>query len=116
MSRLLLLACVFCSISAFASPPEIVKVSVNKESSGLYHFLVTIKHEDTGWEHYADAWSVVLEDKQLGERVLYHPHETEQPFTRGLGDVQIPAGVDTVYIRAKCNKGEYSALFPVKIN
>lgn len=115
MRKLLLTIFLLYATVALASPPQIVKVSVNKQSNGFYHFLVTLKHEDTGWEHYADAWSVVFDDKEIGERVLYHPHENEQPFTRGLGDVQIPAGVTTVYIRAKCNKGDYSELFPVEI-
>jgi hypothetical protein len=44
----------------------------------------------------------VVDDKGnvLGDRVLYHPHVTEQPFTRGLSSVKIPQGVTTVYIEA----------------
>ncbi|MEZ4559951.1 MAG: hypothetical protein R2854_26500 [Caldilineaceae bacterium] len=33
-------------------------------------------------------------------RVLLHPHVNEQPFTRSLGNVVIPADVDTVVVRA----------------
>jgi hypothetical protein len=36
----------------------------------------------------------------LGTRTLYHPHETEQPFTRSLGGLAIPAAVTTVYVEA----------------
>jgi hypothetical protein len=36
----------------------------------------------------------------LGERVLLHPHETEQPFTRSLSGVVIPAAIDEVTVRA----------------
>ncbi len=36
----------------------------------------------------------------LGTRVLLHPHETEQPFTRSLGGVKIPQGVRQVTLRA----------------
>jgi hypothetical protein len=36
----------------------------------------------------------------LGTRTLYHPHETEQPFTRSLGGVAILAGMTTVYVEA----------------
>ncbi|NEN93014.1 MAG: hypothetical protein F6K48_30645 [Okeania sp. SIO3H1] len=44
---------------------------------------VTVQHADTGWDHYADRWDILAPDGQvLGERVLFHPHVNEQPFTR----------------------------------
>ena len=62
---------------------------------------VTLKHGDTGWDHYADNWRVVDgEGNILGDRVLLHPHVDEQPFTRSLGDVEVPVGTTTVYIEA----------------
>lgn len=36
----------------------------------------------------------------LGARILLHPHEHEQPFTRSLGGVVIPADISEVTIRA----------------
>jgi hypothetical protein len=36
----------------------------------------------------------------LGTRTLYHPHVEEQPFTRSLSGVKIPAGIDKVTVRA----------------
>ena len=62
---------------------------------------VTLKHGDTGWDHYADNWRVVDDEGNiLGDRVLLHPHVDEQPFTRGLGDMKVPEGTTTVYIEA----------------
>ena len=62
---------------------------------------VTLRHADAGWEHYADAWRVVAGDGGiLGTRTLYHPHDNEQPFTRSLDDVKVPADVNTVYVEA----------------
>jgi hypothetical protein len=62
---------------------------------------VTLKHDDTGWEHYADKWRVVdREGNVLGERVLYHPHVNEQPFTRGLSTVKVPEHIKSVFIEA----------------
>ncbi|WP_455196821.1 hypothetical protein, partial [Kaarinaea lacus] len=73
-----------------AGEVEIVNVKAEKQRAG-WVFNVTLKHGDTGWDHYADAWRVVTEDgKELGTRTLYHPHVDEQPFTRSLGDVTIP--------------------------
>ena len=36
----------------------------------------------------------------LGERVLAHPHETEQPFTRSLSGVAIPPNIAEVTVAA----------------
>ena len=64
---------------------------------------MTIRHPDTGWDHYADGWRVLdMDGNELGMRVLLHPHETEQPFTRSLGGVVIPDGMTQVQIQARC--------------
>ncbi len=58
-------------------------------------------HADAGWEHYADAWQVLDPDgRQLGERILLHPHDDEQPFTRSA-TIEIPAGTRRVRIRGR---------------
>jgi len=62
---------------------------------------VTLEHDDSGWEHYADAWRVVGRDGAVfGTRTLYHPHENEQPFTRSLSGIAIPPGTGTVWVEA----------------
>ena len=72
-----------------------------RRTDGQWQPSVTLRHADTGWEHYADAWRVVAEDGTvLGTRTLYHPHENEQPFTRSLGGVSIPSGARIVYVEA----------------
>ncbi len=89
------------SLPAFAGDVEIVDAKASK-SGNAWRFSVTLKHEDTGWEHYADLWQVFAPDgTMLGERVLAHPHVNEQPFTRSLGGVVIPDGVSEVVIRAR---------------
>jgi hypothetical protein len=61
----------------------------------------TVRSDDTGWEKYADAWEVrTVQGVVLGERALTHPHDTEQPFTRSLGGVEVPLDVTTVIIAA----------------
>ena len=87
--------------AAMADSPVVTKVDARK-SGGSWSFSVTLKHADTGWEHYADGWGVYLEDgTELGYRVLAHPHVNEQPFTRSLGGVTVPAGVKRVVIVPK---------------
>jgi hypothetical protein len=64
-----------------------------------------VRHNDEGWDHYADAWQIVdtADGSVIAERVLAHPHVEEQPFTRSLSGVEIPSGLHTVAVRAKCN-------------
>ena len=91
---------VFTSATAMATDVEIVKVKLDAQGPGKWRANVTLLHPDSGWEHYADAWRFMSEDgKLLGTRVLYHPHENEQPFTRSL-TLDIPPGASTVYVEA----------------
>jgi len=77
---------------------EDVKAEYNQAA---WTFQVTLRHDDSGWEHYADAWRVVDENNKIyGTRTLFHPHENEQPFTRSLNGVSIPANVKVVFIEA----------------
>jgi len=89
---------------------EVTIVDVRVECSSGCTFAVTLEHADEGWQHYANQWEVLtLDDRLLGTRVLYHPHETEQPFTRSLSGVSIPAGIDRVKIRARDTQHGYGA-------
>jgi hypothetical protein len=87
--------------AAHAGEADVEKVWIAKEGAGTYRFQVTVRHGDTGWKHYADKWDVVAPGgKVLGTRVLFHPHESEQPFTRSLSGVRIPRGIARVTVRA----------------
>lgn len=87
--------------NSLADEVTITDVSVRQTAPDTYHFSVTLKHADTGWDHYANRWEVVGEDGTLfGTRVLHHPHVNEQPFTRSLSNVAIPSEVSKVLIRA----------------
>ncbi|MEM9028882.1 MAG: hypothetical protein AAGC70_10985 [Pseudomonadota bacterium] len=85
----------------WAGEADVVDVKITKQGNNTYRFDVTVRHADTGWSHYADRWDVVGPDGTvLGKRILYHPHVDEQPFTRSLSGVKIPAGIETVTVRA----------------
>ena len=86
---------------AMAGEADVVDVTVSEQGDGVFRFDVTVAHDDTGWDHYADRWEVVAPDGTiLGTRTLLHPHENEQPFTRSLSGVAIPPDIDTVTVRA----------------
>ena len=87
--------------AATAGEADVVGVEIRAEGPGLWRFDVAVRHDDEGWDHYADRWDVVGPGGAvLGTRVLLHPHETEQPFTRSLSGVAVPDGVAEVTVRA----------------
>lgn len=88
-------------VAAIAGEADVLNATATKASNGSYRISATILHNDTGWDHYADAFEVLsAEGAVLGTRVLHHPHENEQPFTRSLSNVQVPPGAAYVIVRA----------------
>ncbi len=72
-------------------------------SGNEWRVSVTLRHADTGWDHYADGWRVLdAVGKVLGHRTLFHPHVNEQPFTRAH-TLQIVPSVTRVFIEARDN-------------
>lgn len=93
----------FSSSALWADAPEVVSATATKQGDS-WSFSVTIRHPDTGWDHYADGWRILdANGQELGVRTLFHPHENEQPFTRSLGGVSIPNDVTQVFIQARDN-------------
>lgn len=91
----------------FAGTADVLDVEVVKTDADIYRFSVTVKHSDEGWDHYADRWDVLDKNKNiLGTRVLMHPHENEQPFTRSM-TLSVPMNVKAVIVRARDKKHGY---------
>lgn len=79
-----------------------------RKVGNVYNFEVTVRSEDAGWHDYADRIEVLAPDGTvLGTRVLVHPHIGEQPFTRDVYGVRIPAGIDRVILRAHHSRKGY---------
>lgn len=91
-----------------AANADVRYVRAVESGDGSWTFYVTVAHPDTGWEDYADGWDVVLPDGTVVKpdpaspftRVLLHPHEMEQPFTRSQSNIMIPAGITDITVRA----------------
>jgi hypothetical protein len=85
---------------------EFVRAVLSDDTTWTFH--VTVSHPDTGWEDYADGWDVVTPEGEVLKpdpnapftRLLLHPHENEQPFTRSQSRIVIPPGVVEVRVRA----------------
>ncbi len=87
----------------WASPTEVVHARFER-SGGGWRVSVTLRHADTGWNHYANLWVVETSGgRELGRRVIFHPHVDEQPFTRSQ-QIAIPAGITKVRVRAGDNR------------
>ena len=103
--RTLLFFVFFYPFFLLASPADVVKITY-QEKMGVYDFQVTVSHEDTGWEHYANIWYILDENGgMIASRKLWHPHVNEQPFTRSLRGVTLPKHVKIITICAGDNIG-----------
>lgn len=102
---------------ARAGTADVVGVEAVQDDHGTWRFEVTVRHDDAGWDHYADRWEIVAPDGTvLGVRELAHPHVAEQPFTRSLGGVDVPTEIDRVMIRARDSVHGYGgAEFPLRL-
>lgn len=88
--------------------PDVVAVSVKPRGANVFDFDVTVSSAYDSAQRYADAFRVMDKGgKVFGERILLHDHADEQPFTRDLHGVAIPAGIRTVVVQARDRKYGY---------
>jgi hypothetical protein len=112
-----IVATVAVATTAFAQPkaadeaqkyPDVVNVKVKARGDRRFDFDVTISSPYETPQRYADAFRVMsAEGVVYGERKLLHDHADEQPFTRDLYGVAIPAGVASVIVQARDQKFGY---------
>ena len=103
-------ACAPCAANAAGEQrhPDVVSVKAKPAGGDRFDFDVTVSSPYDTPQRYADAFRVTtLKGAVLGERILLHDHASEQPFTRDLYGVSIPAGVRTVRVQARDMKHGY---------
>ncbi|MEM8903070.1 MAG: hypothetical protein AAGF02_05145 [Actinomycetota bacterium] len=82
--------------------PDVLDAVLTPEGDGTFSVAATLSSPYDTPERYADAWRVVAPDGTvLGVRELAHDHQNEQPFTRQLGGVAIPADVAEVTVEGR---------------
>jgi len=97
--------------SVFSDEADVIDVKIRLNSDKSYHFEVTVKHQDEGWNHYVNKWEVLSPSgKVLAVRVLHHPHVNEQPFTRSLFSVKIPSNIMKVTVRVYDSVHHYGGI------
>lgn len=101
----------FAAEPAAAPPPkfpDVVAVKVRPGGPGRFDFDVTVSSPYDTPQRYADAFRVSGRDGSvLGERRLLHDHADEQPFTRDLHGVVVPAGVRSIVVQARDSQFGY---------
>lgn len=101
LSGLVVLLLGLTSSWVHAGKPEVVTAQAECNPQRVCTLRVTLRHDDTGWDHYTNQWQVLSPQGQLlATRTLHHPHVDEQPFTRSLSGVKIPLAMKAVLIRA----------------
>ena len=104
------------SIAAAGGCADVIAATAELAGDGTYTFTASVVSDDTGWDKYADAWIIRAGGEEIGRRVLTHPHETEQPFTRSLNGVAVPESVSSLAISAHDSvRGECGAVFELSI-
>jgi hypothetical protein len=100
---------------AFADAPDVVD-AIATEAGGRWTVTVTIAHHDTGWDHFAKGFAVLLPD---GTRLAYlefsHPHIGQDTFAASLTGLRISNDVPFLLIRTRCNLVGWAAE-PVQID
>lgn len=103
---------VLCSYAPWAlsqnADADVVYVNAEDHGGKGWVFHVTVAHPDTGWDDYCNGWDVVTDsgkvlkhnDSDVFTRLLLHPHENEQPFTRSQSRLEIADGVTSLTVRA----------------
>jgi hypothetical protein len=87
---------------------DVVYVAAMQIDDGTWCFKTSVKNNDLGWTHYANAWEVTdLKGNRLGYRKITHPHVNEQPFTRRQCQIIIPKEMNKVIVRASNNTNGY---------
>ncbi|MFY0989556.1 hypothetical protein [Halomonas sp. C05BenzN] len=82
--------------------PDVVGVEVAPAGENRFDFDVTLSSPYDSPSRYADAFRVLgPDDRELGVRELLHHHANEQPFTRRLSGVEIPAGIERVTVQGR---------------
>ena len=92
--------------------PDVKAVQILPQANNTFDFAVTITSPYDTAQKYADGFRVTGADGSVfGEFKLTHDHATEQPFTRTLTGIAIPASVREVIVPARDQKNGYGGNF-----
>jgi hypothetical protein len=103
----------FLASGAFAAPPWMQYPDVRDEPKVLfvklwrfknqYWYEITFEHDDTGWDHYVDYWTVVDDRNRPIQKIWTgRPTPGGWPFKHTTRSLVVPTGVNTLVFKAHC--------------
>jgi hypothetical protein len=88
--------------------PDVLAVEVRAAGANRFDFDVTVSSPYDSARRYADGIRARSKDGVVyGKRKLFHDHAEEQPFTRDMYRVEVPAGVRSVVVEARDQRFGY---------
>jgi hypothetical protein len=91
-----------------AKEVEITKVELEPTGS-TWTVHVTLRHDDQGFEHYANGWRLVDAKKNvIAAQELYHPHDKKKSFTDSKANIKIPSQTKLVFLEAQAKPHGWS--------
>ena len=52
-------------LPAFAGEADVLEVEVSCSSDSICRFDVTVRHDDKGWEHFANWWEILSPEGEV---------------------------------------------------
>jgi len=99
MKTKIILMLLFIS-NLYSNEVDVINATASCNKQNICNFTATLKHHDTSWKHYANKFDIMVNNKVIATRVLFHPHINEQPFTRGISGIKLAKNTKSVTIRA----------------
>jgi len=80
----------------------VLEAKVRAAGANRFDFDVTVSSPYDSARRYADGIRARSKEGVVyGRRKLFHDHADEQPFTRDMYGVRVPAGVESVMVEAR---------------
>lgn len=87
---------------------QVLQASALPLRDNTWRFTARLEHRDeilpNKHQHYADRYQIIdpSDGSILAERILYHHHIGEMPFSRSTSVIEIPEELEAVIVRAAC--------------
>lgn len=115
MRSLIALLTLLWSFPAGADAPVIAAADAQLDG-GRWTVTVTLKHRDSGWDHFATGLAVLAPDgSRIGSLDLTRPNVGKSRFTARITGLKVPPGTEFVLIRSRCSLVGWAAE-PVRVD
>lgn len=86
-----------------AGPANIAMVKITGIESSMT-IEVVLKHDDDGWEHYADSVAIfTTAGEKLANVAIKRPHAGHDYISVRLNNLDLPEGTEALIIKGNCS-------------